>query len=495
MTEFAHIRTFLQGYAENIAQVLGLDVTILDEQGIRVSGTGYYQDLIGLPAPEGSFFRMILQTGQPGIIYDMKKNESQCMSCKFLHQCRELATIGFPVYKREKMVGVIGVIGFSPEQKEEMVQHTEKLMTFLQHTSALIEHKLLELEEERKQGCNIQEELPDDAGQAVYFAQLIGAETGLSEVIRKAKKVVGSISTVLIRGESGTGKELLARAIHSEGNRARHPFIAVNCAAIPETLLESELFGYVGGAFTGSRREGKPGKFELAHQGTIFLDEVGDIPLSLQPKLLRVLQERTVDRVGGIKPVTVNVRVIAATHRDLESMVREGTFREDLYYRLNVIPLRLPPLRERRMDVPLYLQHFLHKYGTLLQKGRLDIEPHLLEHLTCYEWPGNIRQLENAMEYMVNMAEDTVIRVADLPEYLEQPMTLPDCVEAQPGGREDERAFGFGSLEERVAGYERRILEHYLGSPEWGGDKAKIAEELQISLSTLYRKMERHRLD
>ncbi|MCC0563106.1 sigma 54-interacting transcriptional regulator [Brevibacillus borstelensis] len=487
MTEFSRIRTFIQGYADNIAEVLGLDVTILDEQGIRVSGTGDYRDLIGLPAPEGSFFRMILQTGQPGIIYDMKKNESQCMNCKFLLQCRELATIGFPVHKREKTVGVIGLIGFLPEQKEKMLQHSEKLMTFLHHTSALIVHKLLELEEERRQGCNIQEELPYDPAQAVYFAQLIGAETGLQEVIRKAKKVKDSLSTVLIRGESGTGKELLARAIHSEGNRAAHPFIAVNCAAIPETLLESELFGYEGGAFTGSRREGKPGKFELAHKGTIFLDEVGDIPLSLQPKLLRVLQERTVDRVGSVKPVAVDVRVIAATHRVLESMVREGAFREDLYYRLNVIPLRLQPLRERRADIPLYIHHFLNKYGALLQKGRIEVDLDVMERLKGYDWPGNIRQLENAIEYMVNMAEDTVIGAGDLPEYLAQ-LELP-AVSEQTGGEA-----ASGSLEDMVAMYERDILQQYFRSPKWGGDKTRIAEELQISLSTLYRKLEKHRL-
>ncbi|QQE74293.1 sigma 54-interacting transcriptional regulator [Brevibacillus composti] len=492
MTEFSRIRTFIQGYAENIAEVLGLDVTILDEQGIRVSGTGYYQDLVGLPAPEGSFFRMILQTGQPGIIYDMKKNEAECRSCKFLQQCRELATIGFPVHKREKTVGVIGLIGFSPEQKEKMVQHAEKLMTFLDHTSALIVHKLLELEEEGRLGCHLQEEVPPESGEAIYFAQLIGAETGLREVIQKANKVKNSISTVLIRGESGTGKELLARAIHCEGGRARHPFIAVNCAAIPEGLLESELFGYEGGAFTGSRREGKPGKFELAHSGTIFLDEVGDIPLSLQPKLLRVLQERTVDRVGGVKPVPVDVRVIAATHRDLEGMVREGLFREDLYYRLNVIPIRLQPLRERREDISLYIGHFLHKYGTLLQKGRLELEPPLMELLGRYDWPGNIRQLENAIEYMVNMAEDAVIGIGDVPEYLE-PLAARAGTTAISRPERDEM-LAAGSLEERIARYEKGVLERYLQSPEWGGDKARIADDLQISLSTLYRKLEKHQL-
>ncbi|MED1915907.1 sigma 54-interacting transcriptional regulator [Bacillus thuringiensis] len=482
MTEFSRIEEFIQSYADNISKVLGLDVTILDEQGIRVSGTGYYQELIGLPAPEGSFFRMILQTGQPGMIFDMKKNESECGNCKFLQQCRELATIGFPVHKREKTVGVIGIIGFSPEQKEKMLHHSEKWMPFLQHTSSLIEHKLLELDAEREKSCNIQEEMPQASVHPVYFAQLIGAESGLRDVIAKAKKVTNSISTVLIRGESGTGKELLAKAIHCESGRSRQPFVAVNCAAIPETLLESELFGYEGGAFTGSRREGKPGKFELAHKGTIFLDEVGDIPLSLQPKLLRVLQEKTVDRVGGVKTLGVDVRVIAATHRDLESMVREGTFREDLYYRLNVIPLRLKPLRERTEDIALYLKHFLYRYGTLLQKGRLELEAQLVQRLQAYEWPGNIRQLENAVEYMVNMVEGQVIGNEELPEYLlfeDEPTTVGSDL----------------GLEKLVADYERSILQRYLNAGKYRQDKAAIANELQISLSTLYRKMEKYGLE
>lgn len=483
MTEFSRIEEFIQSYADNISKVLGLDVTILDEQGIRVSGTGYYQELIGLPAPEGSFFRMILQTGQPGMIFDMKKNESQCMNCKFLLQCRELGTIGFPVHKREKTVGVIGIIGFSTEQKEKMLHHSEKWMPFLQHISSLIEHKLLELDAELEKSCHIQEEKPEASTNPVYYAQLIGAETGLRDVIAKARKVTNSISTVLVRGESGTGKELLARAIHCESNRSRYPFVAINCAAIPESLLESELFGYEGGAFTGSRREGKPGKFELAHKGTIFLDEVGDIPLALQPKLLRVLQEKTVDRVGGIKTIGIDVRVIAATHRDLEQMVREGTFREDLYYRLNVIPLRLRPLRERRADIPLYLHYFLYRFSTLLQKSRCQLDAALAQRLLEYDWPGNIRQLENAVEYMVNMAEGDKIGVEDVPEYL---------LSSGEGERTENQVH---SLEQILADYERSVLQRYFTDHVYAQDKAVIANELQISLSTLYRKMEKYGLE
>ncbi|MFM1651121.1 sigma-54 interaction domain-containing protein [Brevibacillus sp. B_LB10_24] len=475
MAVFAHMQEFVQAYAENIADVLGLDVTMLDENGVRISGTGYYRELVGEPAPDGSFFRMILKTGQPGMIYDMKKNEAECMSCKFLHQCKELATIGFPVFKRNKPVGVIGIIGFSAEQKDKMIRNSDKLIRFLHHMSTLLENKIISLES----ACQIQEETVPQ--RAVSFDSIVGKDSGLRDVIVKAKKVVNSISTVLIRGESGTGKELLARAIHYESSRRGYPFIAINCAAIPENLLESELFGYEGGAFTGAKREGNVGKFELAHRGTIFLDEIGDLPLPLQPKLLRVLQERSVDRIGGKQSMPIDVRVIAATNKNLEEMVGNGSFREDLYYRINVIPLYTKPLRECRGDIHLYLHFFLDKYCQLLGRPPLRIEPRLEQWLVEYDWPGNIRQLENAVEYMVNMAESDVIGQEDLPDYLLPPETRrPSC--------------GNTGLEQMVSLYEKSVLERYLLSEKYQNDKALIADDLQISLSTLYRKLEKYKI-
>lgn len=480
MTSFTHLQEFIQAYVENIAEVLGLDVTILDENGIRVGGTGYYRELIGEPAPEGSFFNMILKTGQPGMIYDIKKNQSQCINCKFMNQCRELATIGFPIRRGENPVGVIGIIGFSAEQKERMISNSDKLINFLKHMSALLENKLAHLDFYRQQDCSIQEDLPRPQKQ-VSFDRIIGRDTGLRDVINKAKRVADSISTVLINGESGTGKELLAKAIHYESSRSKYPFVAINCAAIPENLLESELFGYEGGSFTGAKREGSIGKFELANNGTIFLDEIGDLPLSLQPKLLRVLQERAIDRIGAKESIPVNVRVIAATNRHLEEMVRSGTFREDLYYRINVIPLQIKPLRERRGDIPLYLKHYVAKYCVLLNKNLHRIDPQLEQWLVGYDWPGNIRQLENAVEYMVNMAEQEVLNVHDLPDYL---LLSDHSIRVKEGT----------SLESMVAEYEKSILQSYFAAEENRQDKGRIAEELQISLSTLYRKLEKYQL-
>jgi Nif-specific regulatory protein len=218
---------------------------------------------------------------------------------------------------------------------------------------------------------------------------------------------------VLLRGESGTGKELVAKAVHFMSQRAKGPFIKFNCASIPEGLLESELFGHEKGAFTGAMTARK-GRFELAEGGTIFLDEIGDLPLALQPKILRVLQEREFERVGGEKTVKVDVRLIAATSRNLEELVSEGKFREDIYYRLNVVPLFLPPLRERKEDIPLLVEYFMKKYNQENQKS-VAIGPEVLDLFTKYDWPGNVRELENTIERMVVMARGKVVAASELP--------------------------------------------------------------------------------
>ena len=221
-------------------------------------------------------------------------------------------------------------------------------------------------------------------------------------------------STVLITGESGTGKELIARALHENSVRRDGPFIKINCAAIPKTLMESELFGYEKGAFTGAVGA-KPGRFELAHGGTLFLDEIGEIPVEMQVKLLRVLQESEFERVGGIKTIKVDVRLVAATNRDLAAELATGGFREDLYYRLNVVPIHLPPLRERREDIPLLVGHFIAKFNDRLRKEITHIEPAAVERLVSYNWPGNIRELENVIERTMLFCEGSVIRLVNLP--------------------------------------------------------------------------------
>lgn len=245
--------------------------------------------------------------------------------------------------------------------------------------------------------------------------KFIGRSEAIKKVFKLIEKVAKTDSTVLIYGESGTGKELVARAIHRKSPRAKKPLVPVNCGAIPSDLIESELFGYVKGAFTGAYAN-RPGRFEVADGGSIFLDEIGELPLNLQVKLLRVIQEKTFERVGDTKQIRVDVRIIAATNKDLEEEVKKGRFREDLYYRLNVIPIYVPPLRERREDIPLLVEYFLEKFNREKGLSIKGIEKEVVDALVEYSWPGNVRELENIIERMMVLAEGDVITLDDLPE-------------------------------------------------------------------------------
>jgi len=249
---------------------------------------------------------------------------------------------------------------------------------------------------------------------------IIGQSPGLTEIYGVLERVADSPTTVLVTGESGTGKELVARALHDHSSRKGKPFIKVNCAAIPKELIESELFGYERGAFTGAVSS-KPGRFELANGGTLFLDEIGEIPVEMQVKLLRALQESEFERVGGIKTMRVDVRLVAATNRDLKKLISQNAFREDLFYRLNVVSIRLPALRERNSDIPLLVDHFLAKFNGRLKKSVSGVDPEALDLLGAYTWPGNIRELENVMERAVLFCDAGRLRVEDLPSELRGP--------------------------------------------------------------------------
>jgi len=301
---------------------------------------------------------------------------------------------------------------------------------------------------------------------------------GSSPVIEKLKATIRTVapttSTVLIYGESGTGKELVARAVHSCSTRASEPFVSINCGAFPETLLESELFGYVKGAFTGASQN-KRGLFEVASGGTIFLDEIGEMSLSMQVKLLRVLQERTIRPVGGTQETPVDVRVIAATNRDLREMIANGTFREDLYYRVSVIPIQVPALRERREDVELLANHFLKKYSTAAQKSILRISQESLDALKAFEWPGNVRQLENTIERAVAMETGNELRV-DLEA--DRPRARAAAASSNGHSSPDVPSDGI-DFEKYVAGVERSLIESAL--QQSGGVQIRAAELLKVS--------------
>jgi transcriptional regulator with PAS, ATPase and Fis domain len=477
ISNIAHIQSFVQEYAETITDVLELAVTIIDEECIRIGGTGPHAQSIGRPIPCGSFFRQVIASGQPGFIYD-KDGTSACQNCDTAFYCQELATMGFPISKQGQVVGVIGVIAFTAEQKERLVGNAEKFLSFLRHMSSLLESKLLMLDDQWRLQNQVQEVL-ESVNQTYEFGAMLGRDKNFIQFLQKAERVATSNSTILIRGESGTGKELLAKALHAQSGRSHQNFVVVNCPSIPETLLESELFGYESGAFTGANKAGKKGKFELADKGTIFLDEIGDLPLALQPKLLRVIQERSVERIGSAKPLVLDVRIIAATNRDLEKMVREGQFREDLYYRLNVIPLTIPPLRLRPADIPLYIDCFLIKFTKELKVKPLKMDETLRHWLMNYYWPGNVRQLEHVMEYLVNIAKEGVLTLQELPAHLIN--------------NEGQSAVEAG-LEEQLADYEKQLLRTYVKSGATLADKKQAAERLKISLATLYRKLEKYQL-
>ena len=342
---------------------------------------------------------------------------------------------------------------------------------------------VIRLTEELTNSSNIIESLHDElrqyAGTRYTFDDLVGTSPGLREAVRVAKKAARGNSTVLIHGESGTGKEIITQAIHRHSARRAGPFIKVNCAAIAETLLESELFGHEKGAFTGALKT-KLGRFELAHGGTIFLDEIGDMNFSLQAKLLRVLQEREFERVGGTRTVKVDVRVLAASNRDLKGMVSRGEFREDLYYRLDVIRVLVPPLRERQEDIPALAESIIRKFNRNLGKRIAGATRGAVDLLSNHNWPGNVRELENVLERAMNVAEGPYISAEDVRLYLEAENPTPkrEELEIQP-------------LEEIERQEIARALKHFGTTLE---GKKRAARALGVSLATLYNKVKRYEL-
>ncbi len=333
--------------------------------------------------------------------------------------------------------------------------------------------KALRLRRLEKENVELRAEVTD----RYRFDSIVGSSAKIREVLDLAGRVAASDATVLITGERGTGKELLAKGIHFNSARSLGPFVAVNCAAIPETLIESELFGHVKGAFTGAVKD-KEGKFELADGGTILLDEIGDLRIDLQAKILRVLQERVVDRVGDTKSIPVDVRVIASTNRDIEQAIKEGKFREDLYDRINVVAVRLPPLRERREDIPLLVSTFLKRFN---KGAEIRIEQDALEPLLSYGWPGNVRELESVIERASVLKRGDVITAADLPEKLKREKTgIENIILNLP-----EEGVSLEDLEKNLI---IKALEKH------NGNQTRAAEYLGITRPTLIYRMEKYGL-
>lgn len=403
---------------------------------------------------------------------DCKRKIEGCRNCKKSESCRINAIISIPIMDGKDIYGAIGVYAENISEVERLNTHNKDFFEFLNRLVELLIMKLheaedtLELKETVKKLKNNSCNMP--------FENIIGSSSALQSLKEEARRFAKGNSNILIQGESGTGKEVLAMAIHTASNYSNGPFVAINCGAIPENLIESELFGYEDGAFTGAHRGGKIGKFELANEGTLFLDEIGDFPVHLQVKLLRAIQERKIQRLGGTKDIPINVRLISATNKNLEEAIENREFREDLYYRLNVIPLTVPSLMERKGDIGELAEYFLRIYNKALHKDIFGFDREAITALYTYHWPGNIRELQNAIEYAINCTMDSYVHIENLPRKIRR---------CQNDGEEE---FILKPLHQVEKDYISAALRQY-GTSRDGKEKA--AAVLGLSLSTMYRKI------
>lgn len=570
-------------YINIVEKILMVDVEVVDENLIRIAATGAYRNRIDKDiSKQGYAYREVLKSGEFKAITEPGK-DIICSSCIKRGKCEELFEMSTPIKFQGRIIGVIGLVCFSKEQKDQILARFENYKAFMEQIAEFISTAAYEDFQRKREDVVVKslnliidkmdqgvmvlnkndkvthinskgvelikhvdnffiskvsiEPTGDSLFQMEIYKVSIGNQsfqfignifpmglndnqfdkifmfrdykgfrdniseyTNIKNVIktenilgqtkimqdlkRKVKKIALSTSTVLVTGESGTGKEVFARSIHNEGNRKSKAFVAINCGAIPDTLLESELFGYVKGAFTGADPMGKIGKFELANKGTIFLDEIGDMPIYLQTKLLRVLQERKITRVGSNKEIDIDVRVIAATNKNLKELIKENKFREDLYYRLNVIPFEIPPLRERIDDIEILIEFFINKYTNLLDKSfeNIVMTEEVKKAFYIYSWPGNVRELENTIEFIVNMiGVDGIIDKEVIPKNI----LLCEKVERRLDSSE---IVPLKELEEMEI---KKALDIYGTTTE---DKKMIAKKLGIGIATLYRKIDEYRL-
>ena len=439
-------------------------IAIVDENGVIQMFNDTYSRFVGVSKEEAigqlaenvienTRLPVVLKTGVP------ERNQVHRL------QGQNLVVHRMPIWKQGRVIGAVGML------IHEGISDIYKILErFDQKDSAV---KPLFSKPKKKQ---------------IRFEDILGESQTISETKKMARKAAGSKASVLITGESGVGKEQFARAIHDTGITKNGPFISVNCAAIPDNLLESELFGYAEGAFTGAKKNGKAGKFELANYGTLFLDEIGDMSLLTQVKILRVLQEREIERIGGTHPIPVDFRLIAATNKDLKQMVREGTFREDLYHRLHVIPIHIPPLRFRKQDIPLIVEEHLQKLCQMYGAKEKTLDKEVLRLMFHYNWPGNVRELINVLERLFALSDDVHIRAKDLPEEfyyrdMEQKKLVP-MIQSLPAKQEAMKVV----REEEERGLIERVLK------EVKGNKSKAAALLGISRATLYNKLSRFKI-
>ncbi|MDP7133813.1 MAG: sigma 54-interacting transcriptional regulator [Planctomycetota bacterium] len=479
----------------------------LMEGGERLKVVAAYQlanpdlEQNGLKIGEGVAGRVV-QTGEPRVIANLGREAGyvETIGSRSRRSLSGRALLCVPIISSAKVVGALSVEREEPDEEEiendlRLLQIISSMLAQAQRISRMV---LLEKEELIVENFYLREELKTKN----KFDNIIGVSKGMQEVFETAALVAKTRSSVLVRGETGTGKELVARAIHYNSVRANQPFISVNCAALSEHLLESELFGHVKGAFTGAYAD-KKGRFEVADTGTLFLDEVGDMSPRLQVKLLRALQEQEFERVGDTKTVKVDVRVIAATNKNLEEAMEDGSFREDLYFRLNVVPIHLPPIRDRNQDIPLLIEFFLEKYNRENIKNVSQISKEILEILMDYPWPGNVRELENCVERAVVMAKGSQFPFTALPFNLRgtKPKVGAEGVElsidaaVKQAFLEERRASEGepnGLYDQLIGRAEKALIQEVLRDSDYVQTLA--AKRLGISRNTLHKKLLEHQI-
>lgn len=466
ITELNKIAAELEGVTklkctlEYVLESIEEGIVVVDKEGIiTMMNPAYYDvldkkpyEVIGKHVTEvipNTRLHEVVENGKGELTVIQKMNGYNCVVSRI------------PILQNGEIISAVGHVVFKD------IKDLKRLANKISHLQYEVEY--------------YKEKLRKTLGGKYTFEDIIGENEKIKEVKSIARKTAKGGSTVLILGESGTGKELFAHAIHNASSRCEGAFIKVNCAAIPENLLESELFGYEEGAFSGARKGGKPGKMELANGGTLFLDEIGDMPLSMQVKLLRVLQERELERIGGTKTIKLDVRVITATNKDLEALAISGQFRQDLYYRLNIVSLHIPPLRERKNDLSLLCDVLLRKISSKLEKFVDSISPEAMKILSSYNWPGNIRELENVLERSVNIMDDGICILAEhlspnlhkalKSQHLEQESTRTELVEIR---HDAEKNAILKALEDA------------------GGNKSKAALLLRVNRSVFYEKLKKY---
>jgi Nif-specific regulatory protein len=407
----------------------------------------------------------VAKTGKPAVVPDITQEPAFLDRTMKRKKCR-VAFLCVPIIRNRQVIGTFSID--RPVAEESVLKRDLKFLKLIADLLAEAVAGIREQIEERESLMAENRRLRQQLGDQYKPSNIVGGSSSMRQVYEQIAQVAGSTATVLVRGESGTGKELVSRAIHYSSPRKDNPLISVNCAALPTNLIESELFGHERGAFSGAVQLRK-GRFEQANGGTLFLDEIGDISLSVQVRLLRVLQERSFERVGGEKSISVNVRIIAATSRDLEKAIEEGRFREDLYYRLNVFPIHLPPLRERRSDIMVLADHFVHKYNEAYRKNIKRISTAAINMMMMYHWPGNVRELENCIERAVLTSTNGVLHAYGLPPSLQTSETTNTSI--LPSGDI--------SLEDMVNAYERELLIDAL--KKYRGNAAAAARALKTT--------------